>query len=282
MAQFYHRPIGIMVAVALFLFLVFASLARAGDPDQTVGGIDVNHYVCADDNHLVVDLENDAATFSGDTLFFDRSKTVNLEKLIAECKEAEEELDINLTIEPVRQTRIEGIVYEFHPDPSAPGGWRGVPSRDVPVVASGPGFEIFWGSEKDGFFYFDNLGAGPVTFNLRLPPDAHPINPNITVITDGFADISSGVYLGFYRGDMPPPDITAIVTPLGIPLPPANFTFENEEGGDFSLSDLTGMPSVGGVLPQRPSIYTIALALIIVIILPVAGFLKVRRTRPEN
>lgn len=280
MTQFYGKSAGIIVAVALLLATVLATPALAGDPDKTVGGIDVNHYVCAAENHLVVDLDSDAATESDGTLFFDRTKTVNLEELKEECEEAEEALDINLTVEPVRQTRIEGYVYEFHPDPSATGGWRGAPSRDVPVIASGPGFEIFWGSEDDGFFYFDNLGAGPVTLNLRLPPDAHPINPNVTVVTDGFAEITSGVYLGFYRGDMPPPDTAAILAPNGAPLPPANFTFDiTEEGGDVSLTNLTGMPSVGGVLSPRQSLYITALAIVLLIVLPVAGVLKLRRTR---
>jgi hypothetical protein len=276
------KSASIIIALTLLLTFVVATPIKAGDPDKTVGGIDVSHYVCVTDDHLVVDLDNDAATESGGTLFYDKDKTVNFEKLRAECEEAEEELDINLTLEPVRQTRIEGYVYEFHLDPSAPGGWRGVPSQSVPVVASGPGFEIFWGSEKDGFFYFDNLGAGPVTFNLRLPPDAHAINPNVTITTDGFADVSSGVYLAFYRGDMSPPDIEAIAAPNGAPLPPANFTFDNPDGGDYSLNDLTGMPSVGGVLPQQPSTYAIALAVIVLIALPVAGVLKLRRTRLEN
>jgi hypothetical protein len=279
MTQFRNKSAGIIVALALSLTFVFAPPVIAGDPDKTIGGIDVNHYVCAADDHKVVDLDSDAVSDEGGTLFFDPDKTVDLEKLKGECEEAEEALDINLSVELVRQTRIEGYVYEFHPDPAAPGGWRGVPSSDVLVIASGPGFEIFWASEKDGFFYFDNLGAGPVTFNLRLPPDAHSINPNVTVVTDGFADVTSGVYLAFYRGDMSPPDVSVIVAPNGVPLPPANFTFEAVEGGDHDLSNLTGMPSVGGVLPSRQSIYITALAFVLLIILPAAGVLKLRRTR---
>jgi hypothetical protein len=280
MRRFYCKSSGIIVAVALFLTTFVATPVLAGDPDKTVGGIDVNHYVCAADNHLVVDVEHDAVTNVGGFLFFDEDKDVDLDKLKSECKDAEEELDENLTVEPVRQTRIEGYVYEFHVDPSATGGWRGVASNSVPVVASGPGFEIFWVSEKNGFFSFQNLGAGPVTFNLRLPPDAHPINPNVTVVTDGFASITSGVYLAFYRGDMPPPDVAGILAPDGAPLPPANFIFDTtEEGGNTSLANLTGMPNVGGVLPPQQSIYTIGLAVVLLVILPLAGLIKLRRIR---
>lgn len=281
MTHLYNRFLGLGVALAFLLTFVMANPAYAGDPDKTVGGIDVNHYVCVTDDHLVVDLDNDAATESNGTLYYDRTKTVNFEKLKEECKEAEEFFDINLSLEPVRQTRIEGYVYEFHPDPSAPGGWRGVASRDVPVVASGPGFEIFWGSEDNGFFYFDYLGAGPITFNLRLPPDAHQINPNVTIITDGFADVTSGIYLGFYRGEMPPPDLTTISAPDGVPLPPANFTFDLTEEEDASLANVTGMPSVGGVLPRETSIFSIALAVILLIALPLAGAVRIRRSRSE-
>ena len=283
MAHFYGKPFGIIVAGALLLAFVFTSPTQAGEPDKTVGGINPNHYVCVDSENKVVDLDNDAVTVNSDgTATFDEDKTVDLNKLKGECKDKEDELNENLSIELVRQSRVEGYVVEFHSDPSAPGGWRGVFSRDVPVVLSGPGFEVFKGSDKDGSFYFDNLGAGPITFNLRLPPDAHSINPNVTVVTNGFFNTTSGIYLGFYRGDMLPPDITTIVTPDGVPLPAANFTFEDLEGSNDSLSDLTGMPSVGGVLPRQLSIYTVALAVIILVVLPVAGVLKIRRTRSEN
>jgi hypothetical protein len=151
----------------------------------------------------------------------------------------------------------------------------------VPVVISGPGFEVAKGSDKDGSFYFDNLGAGPVTFNLRLPPDAHPINPNVTVVTNGFFNTTSGIYLAFYRGDVAP-DIETIITPDGVPLPPANFTFEDLEGSNDFLNDLTGMPNVGGVLPRQTSIFSTILAVIVLIALPIAGVLKLRRSRSDN
>jgi hypothetical protein len=282
MAYFYRKLLALSLAITLLLTLVFTSVTHAGDPDKTVGGVDVNHYVCASADHLVVDLENDAFEGEGTELTFDSEIQVDLEKLKGECEEAEDDFNENFTIEPVQQSRLEGLVVEFHQDPGAPGGWRGVFSQDVPVVIIGPGFEAFKASEKDGSFYFDFLGAGPVTFNLRLPGDAHPINPNVTVVTDGFNDVTSGIYLGFYRGDMPPPDIETIVSPDGVPLPPANFTFEVEEGSDDPLANLTGMPSVGGVLPRQTSLFSVALAVILLITLPAAGILTLRRSRSEN
>jgi hypothetical protein len=280
MVHIESKLLGIMVAVALcFAFFVIPPV-HAGEPDQTIGGINPNHYVCVDEQNRVVDLDSDAVTVNSDgTATFDPDKTVDLDDLKGECKEKEDELNENLTVTLVRQSRVEGFVVEFHLDPGAPGGWRGVFSRDVPVVIFGPGFEVFQGSDKDGSFYFDNLGAGPVTFNLRLPPDAHAINPNVTVVTNGFFNTTSGIYLGFYRGDMPGPDFETIVSPDGVPLAPANFTFEDLEGSNDALNDLTGMPNVGGVLSTQPSIYTISLAVVVLLALPIAGVLKLRRAR---
>ena len=280
MAHFYHKPFDIIVAGALFLILVFTPPTQAGDPDKTVGGINPNHYVCVDSEGRIVDLDNDAITGEGDSATFDEDKTIDLDELEEECDDQGEGFEVEL----IRRSRLEGYVVEFHPDPGAPGGWRGVFSRDVPVVISGPGFEVFKGSDKDGSFYFDNLGAGPVTFNLRLPPDAHQTNPNITVVTDGLPNTTRGIYLGFYRGEVPPPDLEALVAPDGVPLPLANYTYDEYIASDtdpFS-GDVTGMPSVGGVLSRQPSIYTIALAVVILVVLPVAGVLKLRRTRSDN
>ncbi len=279
MKRLYRRSFGIIVAVALFLPTFFATPTLAGEPDKTVGGINPNHYVCVDSENKIVDLDSDAFSGEGDTAIFDEDITVDLDELEEECEEAEDELDENLTITLIRQSRVEGYVVEFHQDPSAVGGWQGVFSRDVPVVISGPGFEVFKASEKDGSYYFDNLGAGPVTFNLRLPADAHALNPNVTVVINGFFNTTSGIYLGFYRGEMSPPDITVIAAPDGVPLPPANFTFEDLEGSDDSLENLTGMPSVGGVLPRRQSLYIIGLAIALLVILPLAGVLKLQRPR---
>lgn len=281
MAYLKHKSVTIIVTLALLLAFVFPPLTKAGDPDKTIGGINPNHYVCVNSKGEIVDLDNDAITGEGESVTFDPEKTIDLNKLKKECEDAGNEANEDFNVELIRRSRLEGFVIEFHPDPGAPGGWLGVFSRDVPVVISGPGFEVFKGSDKDGSFYFDNLGAGPVTFILRLPADAHQINPNVTIVTNGLPNTTSGIYLGFYRGDVAPPDVAALTAPDGVPLPLANYTYDESITSDqdpFS-GEVSGMPSVGGVLPAQSSIYTIALALLVLIVLPLAGVLKLRRTR---
>jgi hypothetical protein len=284
MTHFERKSVGVIAALALVLTFVIASPSQAGDPDKTIGGINPNHYVCVNDKGEIIDLDNDAISGDGDSITFDLEKTIDLNKLEAECEDADEDFEGDFDLELIRRSRLEGFVVEFHPDPGAPGGWRGVFSRDVPVFITGPGFEVFKGSDKDGSFYFDNLGAGPVTFNLRLPPDAHQINPNVTVVTDGLPNTTSGIYLGFYRGDVPPPDVESLTGPDGVPLPLANYTYDKyvESATDPFSGEVTGMPSVGGVLPRQTSPVSIVLAIILVIVLPAAGILKVHRNRFEK
>lgn len=262
-----------LLSCAFLLAVVSQTPARAGDPDKTVGGIDPNHYICATSDHLFIDFDSDAFNSDG-TLNPDLE--VDLEQLKDDCAHFRDEFGAR--VELFRQSRIEGYVFEFHPDPNASGGWLGVASRDVPVVVSGPGFEVFKGSEKDGSYYFDYLGAGPVTLNLRLPPDAHPLNPNITVTTSGFNE-KTVVPLGFYRGDTPPEDITALRLPAGVTsssvLPEGDMIYE-----DVKL--MMGMPAVGGVLPPGRPLATVALAIIVLAVLPAAGILKLRQRRSNE
>lgn len=285
MAHINRKSAGIIIALTLWLTFVVAPPIKAGDPDKTIGGINPNHYVCVDNEGDIIDLENDAITGDGESATFDEdAEPIDLDELEEECDDADRDFEGDFKVELIRRSRLEGYVVEFHADPGAPGGWRGVFSRDVPVFITGPGFEVFKGSDKDGSFYFDNLGAGPITFNLRLPGDAHQINPNITIVANGLPITTRGIYLGFYRGEVAPPDLESLSAPDGAPLPLANYTFDEYIASDsdpFS-GEVTGMPSVGGVLRQQPSAYAVALAVIVLIALPVAGVLKVRRTRPEN
>lgn len=280
MAHFELKLGGRIIALVLLLTFVISSPSKAGDPDKTVGGINPNHYVCVNTKGEIVDLDNDAITGEGESVTFDPEKTIDLDELEEECDDAGEDFKVEL----IRRSRLEGYVVEFHQDPGAPGGWRGVFSRDVPVFITGPGFEVFKGSDKDGSFYFDNLGAGPITFNLRLPGDAHPLNPNVTLVTNGLPNTTSGIYLGFYRGDVAPQDVTALTGPDGIPLPPANYTFDESitSATDPFSGEVSGMPSVGGVLPRQISISSIVLGVVLLIVLPAAGVLTVRRSRFEN
>lgn len=283
MAHFKRKSVSRIIALALLLTFVISSPSKAGDPDKTVGGINPNHYVCVDNKGNIVDLDNDAITGDGDSAEFDEDVTIDLDDLEEECDDAAGNGNDNFNVELIRRSRLEGYVVEFHADPGAPSGWRGVFSRDVPVFITGPGFEVFKGSDKDGSYYFDNLGAGPVTFNLRLPADAHAINPNVTVVMDGLPNTTGGIYLGFYRGEVAPPDIENLTGPDGVPLPPANFTFNEFIASDedpFS-GEVSGMPSVGGVLPKQTSIFSVVLAVILLIALPLAGAVRIRRSRSE-
>jgi hypothetical protein len=278
--------------VGLYFFLVLLLLpglvnvtpVQAGDPDGTIGPPNTNLLVCANlADHAVVPLDSDAFDgFSEDTLTFNPDIEVNVEQLKGDCKDAEElfkeaGVDIDFEVEFLQQTRIQGYVFEFHPDPNGPGGWTAVRSRDVPVVASGPGFEIVWGSEHDGFYYFDNLGAGPITLNLRLPPDGHPINPNIVVMSRSFKEVWT-VELGFYRGPIAPGDPDTLRLPDDYPigtLIPADTILElDEETGLISE-----MPNVGGVLPQDQPISVLALAAVVLVMLPAVGIYKLRRKK---
>lgn len=284
-----NKPLGLyfFLVLLLLLGLVNTTAVQAGGPDNTVGPPNTNLLVCADlADHSIIPLDSDAFDgFSKDALTFNPDIEVNVEQLKEDCKDAEDlsrssGADVHFEVEFVRQTRIEGYVFEFHPDPNGPGGWTAVRSRDVPVVASGPGFEIVWGSEPDGYYYFDHLGAGPITLNLRLPLDAHPINPNIVVMSTSLKQVWT-VELGFYRGPISPGNLDALRLPADYPigtLIPADTILElDEETGLVSE-----MPNVGGVLFQDQPISVLALAVVILVILPTAGILKLRRKRSEG
>ncbi len=265
-----------MIGLLCWLGLVNIAPAQAGDPDKTVGPADPNLLVCVYPDHLIFPLDSDAIESSGR---FNPEIKVNVDQLKEDCKKAKETFDLDLKVEYAQQTRIEGFVFEFHPDPAAPGGWLAVPSRSVPVVASGPGFEVFWGSEKDGSFYFNNLGSGPVTLNLRLPPDAHPINPNITLMSDSSLRTWK-IQLAFYRGDVPPEDVEALRLPLGYAsnaLIPSDTIIDIDKYGGYSY-----MPRVGGILPLNRPISILILAGMILITLPTVGFIAMRRKRAED
>ena len=260
------------VIIVLLLIVSSATPALAGDPDDTIGGINPNYYVCVDeDDGDLIDLDSDAVDIEGDTIIFNPDNDdVDLAELERDCDDEDGELTL------FRQTRIEGYVYEFHPkDPRNPAEseWFATPSRDVLVVATGISFEIFWASEDNGFFYFDNLGAGPITLNLRLPPDARPLNPDVVIESTSFKETWTA-RLGFYRGDVGPEDIAELRTPDGSPLPLGDTRYEGTvEGG------ITSMPNVGGVLPQDPSLATLILAAVVLVVLPVVSFFKLQQNR---
>jgi hypothetical protein len=249
---------------------------QAGEPDDTVGQANPAMFWCVDRDNpdTIIDLDSDAIGGGGSTVDveddLDLEAEVDFEQMKRDCEKADGRL------EPIRLTSIEGYVFEFHPDPNGPGGWTAVRSRDVPVVATGPGFQVEWGSEKDGFYYLDNFGAGPITLNLRLPINAHPINPNITVVSTGLGEIWE-IDLGFYRGNTPPKDIDELRLPADHERNTL-LTPDTRVGIDES-GVVSEMPDVGGVLPLDQPTSTIALAVVVLLILPVAGILKLHRSK---
>lgn len=206
---------------------------------------------------------------------FDTTDAAQFEAYLSDLENQCDDLDGEL--EPITDTRIEGYVYEFHPDINNPGKWFAVASQDVPVVARGITFEITWGTDSNGFFYFDNLGAGPIVLNLGpLPPDAHPLNTNVILFSTGLDEPRlPTVALGFYRGDMAPPDINGLLLPDGSGLTIGNF----EDLETIARCGYTGMPNVGGVLRQEQPISVVALAAILLILLPAVGLLKLYQDR---
>lgn len=238
----------------------------------------------------------------------------HLKDLESACDEAVDDSDPGEEgrVVPITNTRIEGFVYEFHPrDPANPAQseWYAVPSKSVMVQAKGIDFEIYWGSGEEGGYIFQHLGAGPIILNLQLPPDAHPINPDVVVFASG-GSVESGenqrlvdvhetwtVFLGFYRGNVPPPDPANLKTPDGNFLP--FLTLEDieqmSECGYSELpaiaekylppevrADIFGMPDVGGTLEDKTSLIVMILASVMAVALPVVGIVKVRRHRSDE
>lgn len=282
----------ILFTFALLLASASPTPVRAGEPTGEIGPMNPTMFKCVskEDPRTTIELDiiqniitNDhtTETSSCTTNFdivsdfgFDTTDAVEFRGFLKDAERECSEKDGRL--EKVADTRIEGIVYEFHPEnPLDPQGsdWVGVRSRDVPVVARGITFEIEWGSEKDGTFFFDHMGAGPIVLNLRLPPDAHPLNPNLVVKSTGLQETRT-VFLGFYRGDLPEPGMFQLHTEDGRNLP-----FATDD--DIFLANNCGlpMPNVGGILPPEKPTSILALAAAMLVILPTVGFLKLRQNR---
>jgi len=213
------------IGIALLLTLIYAVPTHAGDPDNVIGPMDLDLFKCIeheDDDGNEKDPPGDI-DISKEREDIKNKSRGNVDEDIKALEKACRRKGNDSELVPIAETKIEGYVYEFHPkDPSNPAEseWFAVPSQDVMVVAQGITFEIFWVSEPDGYYYFykTRFGSGPIILNLRLPPDAHPINPNIVIESSG-KDETWTVFLGFYRGDVPPPDVTQLKTPDGNFLP---------------------------------------------------------------
>lgn len=251
----------------------------AGDPEDIIGPVNLDKLECVERRQ-----EGDSNKEPFEVVDIDTEREVIKRKsrgdLVQDARDLEDvciHKGKDSFLRAIAKTQIEGYVYEFHPvDPENPAEseWFAVPSKDVPVIAEGVTFEIFWGSEPDGYFYFykTRFGEGPIMLNLRLPEDAHPVNPDILIESTGLEETWT-VFLGFYRGDVPPPNIDQLKTPDGNLLPFGNTTYESIVG----LDGKSALPGVGGVLPQATSPWVVVLASIMLIALPTAGMYTLRR-----
>ena len=167
---------------------------------------------------------------------------------------------------PVANTSsIVGYVYDFSTGPP-------VPVKDMGVTLTGCSWEAVWGTDDNGYFYFNNLGQGSAYVNLQLPPNGHAVNPNVLVNTSGMTQTYT-VYLGFYVGDQPPlgelkaPDGRSLtgINEQTVTLPPT------------TTPDGAIMPDVGGTFPD--SYLIIGLSAVLLLFLPVAGLAGLARQR---
>jgi hypothetical protein len=312
----YYTP---LLGIALGLMLLTAAPALAGEPTGKVGPPNPTMFRCVDKDdgrEIVLDrlaldkikeiADNDSSTLdsmctsTGISDFgFNTYDGGQFKAFLADLEDQCE--DEGGVVVPITDTRIEGYVYEFHPDTQNPGSWFPVPSRDVKVVAKGISFEVFWGSEPDGYYYYPNgFGAGPIVINLELPRDAHVINPNVIINSTGLEETWT-VFMGFYRGDAEPPDVTLLRTPDGNALPFSTLQ-DLEILSQCGFKDLPQvaksilpvivppstvsptieMPNVGGILAQPPSVAVVVLAAALAVALPAVGLLRLRRRKKES
>lgn len=307
----------LILGMLLVMGFVLPDLVRAGEPTGKIGPMNPTMFKCVnekDPTEILIDrlaiepsktiAENDPTTADSrctsigiSDFGFDTHDAVlfrgHLAELESMCNKEE-----NGILVPVEDTRIEGYVYEFHPDVKNPGEWFSVPSRDVKVVTKGITFEVYWGSGEDGYYYYPNgFGAGPIVINLDLPRDAHPINPNVIINSTGLEETWT-VFMGFYRGDTPPSDVTVLRTPGGNALPFSTLadieilsqcgyqdlprvakSLLPELEPPSTISPTVEMPNVGGILPQSTPTGLIILAITLVIGLPAAGLVTLWRKK---
>jgi hypothetical protein len=167
---------------------------------------------------------------------------------------------------PVPNTSsVVGYVYDYSTGPP-------VPVKDMGVTLTGCSWEAVWGTDDNGYFYFNNLGQGSALVNLQLPPNGHAVNPNVLVNTSGMTQTYT-VYLGFYMGDHPP--LGELKTPDGRSL-----TGINEQTVTLPPTTTPGgaiMPDVGGTLPD--SYLIIGFSALLLLVLPAAGLAELARRR---
>ncbi|MCB0166211.1 MAG: hypothetical protein KDI79_18415 [Anaerolineae bacterium] len=279
-----HLIVGLMLAFVSALAL--AAPARAGDPDDVVGGFDLRDFECLQRGN---NNDNDNEEHDGDfdqVVDIDQARDEIISRSTGNATEDLKDLEGACDrlakgegrLVPIQKTKIEGYVYEF-----IPGGeddeWIAIPAAGIPVVAEGISFEIYWVSESNGYFYFykTRFGSGPILLNMQLPPNTTAINPNILIESTGREETWT-IYFGFYRGNTPPPNIEDLRTPDDEPLPVSDSAFYNFTG----IDGRSALPAVGGIKEERESTPVAALAAIVAIILPVIGIITIRRSRKAD
>jgi hypothetical protein len=158
---------------------------------------------------------------------------------------------------------IVGFVYDYTTGPP-------VPTEGMGVTIKGCSWEAVWGTDENGYFYFNNLGQGVAYVNLQLPANGHAVNPNVMVQTSGLTQTYT-VYLGFYLGDQPP--LGQLTTPDGKALTGINEVTVTEP--PETTPDGTIIPDVGGTFPD--SYLVIGLSALMLLSLPVAGLSELAR-----
>ena len=136
----------------VLLTLLGVSPVYAGDPDEVIGPMDIDLFECVLKKNedgtdkkpwQVISIDKEREEIKANSVG-------NVDDDIRALEDACERKERGRSeLIPIEKTKIEGYVYEFHPeDPQNPATseWFAVPSRDVPVVAEGVTFEIFWGS----------------------------------------------------------------------------------------------------------------------------------------
>jgi hypothetical protein len=272
----YAPHLVLAVAAALLFLLVKTVPSQAGDPDDVIGPVDLEMYECIDTTG------QDDNTDEDDIIDIDEPRNDIIDNSTGDYVDDFRDLEgacdrLGGELRPIARTKIEGYVYLFYPDPNNPGEWLSVPAPNVAVIGEGISFEIFWVSEKDGYFYFykTRFGAGPIVLNLRLLPNDHAINPNIVIESTG-EDETWTVFLGYYSGDVAPEHPDQLKTPGGNFLPFGSSKYENIVGVDGK----SALPGVGGVLPQEESVFVMALAALILVVLPAVGIATLRKKHP--
>jgi hypothetical protein len=182
-----------------------------------------------------------------------------------ECIGGEAEVDAT----PVpNKSSIVGYAYDYSTGP--PIGRKG-----LEVKLTGCSWSATWGTDDNGYFYFDNLGFGVAHVDVQLPPGAHAVNPNVVVQTSGVTETYT-VYLGYYFGDTPPKG--PFTTPNGLTLSGGAAAGTPMPGGSTSAG--APLPNVGGTLPD--SYLVIGLSALLLMGLPVAGMARMGKTEDRG